>query len=101
MHTTHNPILVYASGMADWFILEPHSLGQGQPEGDSEEWQEILAAMANRTHKSFKRVAVIFEGGDAYLHSPRNSDDPYSYTIFADKLDQWIDQAYKILDAYK
>jgi len=100
MHTTSNPILVYTTFIDDWFVLEPAVFNQGQPEGDSEEWREILEAMHLRKNKSFKRVAVMFENANAYLHSPKNSDDPYSYAIFANELDRWIAQAHKILDAY-
>ena len=82
-------------------MLEPSVFAQGQTEGDSDEWRQILDAMTNRANKSFKRVAVMFENGNAYLHSPRNSDDPYSYVIFQDEIDRWIARAHKILDAYK
>lgn len=101
MHTNSNPILIYSIHLEDWFVLEPSLFNQGQPEGDSEEWRQILDAMTNKTNKSFKRVAVMFENGNAYLHSPRNSDDPYSYVIFQDDIDRWIMRAHKILDAYK
>lgn len=94
------PILIYSIHIEDWFVLAPTKFGLGQPEGDSEEWRAILDAMAHRTNKSFKRVAVMFENGNAYLHSPKNSDDPYSYVIFANELDRWIPQQHKILDAY-
>ena len=96
----HTPILIYSIHITDWFVLAPGKFGFAQPEGDSEEWREILEAMHLRKNKAFKRVAVMFENGNAYLHSPKNSDDPYSYVIFANELDDWIMQTRKILDAY-
>ena len=92
--------LIYSAWLEDWFVIEPCT-GTGQPEGNGEEWREIIAAMKERRSMSFKRIGVMFDSqGDAWFWSPRNSMHRDAASVPAARVDEWTERATKIVDAY-
>lgn len=83
----------------NWFVVDGCS---GQPEGDINEWREIIAAIKEKKDLRHTRVGVKFQNGIYSLFSPRNQSGKNDTVMFDEReMQDWLVNAEALLKQHE